>query len=143
MKNNLRLQWSLVISGVLLFLLGILLGIVGAEVLGIPFVRMDLVPFAIGFCGFLLTVVAGISIWEEKSKTKEQEIEEKDERNIKIRQNAKSKAFDLMTVLLSFGLLTLALFGYMNKISFFSLISVFFICQIYFGYQYLVNTNKM
>lgn len=138
-----RLKWAFVILGISLLLLGISLGFVGAEVLGIPFVRLDLVPFGFGFCGVLIMVLAFTSISEEKHKTKEQQIEEKDERHIKIRQSAKSKAFDLMTVLTSFSLLTLAIFGYMNKVSLFSLISVFLVCQIYFGYQFMSNTKKM
>ncbi|MDA7027213.1 hypothetical protein PJ311_11390 [Bacillus sp. CLL-7-23] len=41
------------IGGALLKLSAVILGIAGAEVLNIPFVRMDLAPFAVGFCGFL------------------------------------------------------------------------------------------
>ncbi|WP_106497319.1 hypothetical protein [Lentibacillus sp. Marseille-P4043] len=140
--NN-KLLWSLVTIGVLLLLSGILLGVVGAEVLQIPFVRMDLVPIAIGFCGVLLLFSSGSAIIHEKYKTKEQRIEENDERNITINQNAKAKAFDLMTVLFSFGLLALAMFGYMNEVSFFSLAGLYLLCQIYRGYHFWLNTNKM
>ncbi|MDQ0174598.1 hypothetical protein [Bacillus chungangensis] len=140
-KNN--LEWSLVIVGFLLLLSGIFLGFVGAEVLKIPFIRMDLVPIAVGFCGGLLFVMGGSTIMHEKYKTKEQHIKENDERNITIIQNAKSKTFDLMTILFSFGLLALAMFGYMNKVSFFSLIGLFFICQVYCGFQFLMYTKKM
>ncbi|WP_163580549.1 hypothetical protein [Gracilibacillus saliphilus] len=141
MRNN--LSWSLIIMGVLLTLSGIILRFVGAEVLKIPFVRMDLVPIAVSFCGILLFVMSGSAIIHEKYKTKRQHIEENDERNIIINQNAKSKAFDLMTTLFSFGLLALAMFGYMNKVSFFTLIGLFLICQVYWGYQFLTNTKKM
>lgn len=141
MRNN--LPWSLVIVGAFLSLLGIILGFVGAEVLHIPFVRMDLVPIAVGFCGVLLIVMGSSAIMYEKYKTPEQHIEENDERNITINQNAKSKAFDLMTVLFSFSLLALAMLGYMNKVSLFTLIGIFLICQVYFGYQFLTNAKKM
>jgi len=141
MRNN--LSWSSVIVGILLTLFGIILGIVGAEVLKIPFIRMDLVPIAFGFCGILLFAMGGSEIMHEKYKTKKQHIEENDERNIIINQNAKSKAFDLMTFLFSFGLLALAMFGYMNKVSFFTLIGLFLICQVYWGYHFLKNTKKM
>ncbi len=141
MGNN--LNWSLVIVGAILSLVGIFSGFVGAEVLNLPFVRMDLVPIAVGFCGVLLVVISGSAIFYEKHKTQEQRIEENDERNITINQQAKSKAFDLMTVLFSFILLGLAMFGYMNKVSFFTLAGIFLIGQIYFGYQFLANTKKM
>src|SRR5699024_1721325 len=141
MRNN--LLWSLIIVGVLLTLSGIILGVVGAEVLNIPFVRMDLVPMAVGYCGVLLFAIGVSAITHEKHKTKKQHIEENDERNIIISQNAKSKAFDLMTILFSFGLIALTMFGYMNKVSFFTLIGIFFICQVYWGYQFLKNTKRM
>lgn len=141
MRN--KIMWFLVIVGALLFLSGIILGIVGAEVLKIPFIRMDLVPMAVGFCGALLLAMGGGEILFEKYKTKKQHIEENDERNIIINQNAKSKAFDMMVFLFSFGLLALAMFGYMNKVSFFTLAGLFLICQVYWGYQFLRNTKKM
>lgn len=141
MGNN--INWSLVIVGAILTLVGIYLGFVGAEILNIPFVRMDLVPIAIGFCGVLLVVSGGSAILYEKGKTREQLIMENDERNITINQHAKSKAFDLMTVLFSFALLALALFGYMNKVSFFTLTGIFLLSQIYFGYQFLMSNKTM
>jgi len=141
MGNN--INWSLVILGAILTLVGIYLGFVGAEILNIPFVRMDLVPIAIGFCGVLLVVSGGSAILYEKGKTREQLIMENDERNITINQHAKSKAFDLMTVLFSFALLALALFGYMNKVSFFTLTGIFLLSQIYFGYQFLMSNKTM
>lgn len=141
MGNN--INWSLVILGAILTLVGIYLGFVGAEILNIPFVRMDLVPIAIGFCGVLLVVSGGSAILYEKGKTREQLIMENDERNITINQHAKSKAFDLMTVLFSFAILALALFGYMNKVSFFTLTGIFLLSQIYFGYQFLMSNKTM
>src|SRR5690625_2286607 len=141
MGNN--INWSLVILGAILTLVGIYLGFVGAEILNIPFVRMDLVPIAIGFCGVLLVVSCGSAILYEKGKTREQLIMENDERNITINQHAKSKAFDLMTVLFSFAILALALFGYMNKVSFFTLTGIFLLSQVYFGYQFLVGNKTM
>lgn len=127
MKN--KLLWSLlIIVGIALSLSGIFLWVVGPEILNIPFYRMDLVPFATGFCGILLLVWGISELVSEKTKTKEQIIEENDERNIAICQNAKSKAFDLMTNLFGFGLIAFAMFGYMNKVSFFSFFILYFIC---------------
>ncbi|MEQ6353547.1 hypothetical protein ABNX05_02850 [Lysinibacillus sp. M3] len=80
---------------------------------------------------------------DEKNKTKEQLIEEKDERNIELSQNAKSKAFDLMINLFGFSLLALAMFGYMNEVSFFSLIALYFTCYAYYLYRLKINKEIM
>lgn len=56
----------------------------------IAFVRMDLVPIAVGFSGTLLLVIGFSVIVGEKYKTEEQQIEENDERMIAIYQSAKS-----------------------------------------------------
>lgn len=143
MKNKLKLNRFLVVAGLLLLGSGIVLSYSGAEVLNIPFVRMDLVPIAIGFCGSLLLIFGIIEISEEKYKTKEQHIEENDERNIVITQTAKSKVFDLMVVLFSIGLLTLAMLGYMNKVSFFSLVGLYLVGMLYYRYQVLINKKVM
>jgi Ca2+/Na+ antiporter len=87
--------------------------------------------------------MGGSSIVGEKTRTKEQQIEENDERNITIVQTAKSKAYDLMATLFPFALLALALFGYMNEVSLFLLIGVYFICIIYFAYHLYKNKKKM
>ncbi|WP_144529020.1 hypothetical protein [Peribacillus simplex] len=99
------------------------------------FIPPDLVSIAIIFTGVFLTFSGVTSISSERFKTKAQEIEENDERNIKINQFAKSKAFDFMSILFGFGLLFLALLGYMNKVSFFFLIGLYFISYFYFLYQ--------
>ncbi|SHG91795.1 hypothetical protein [Ornithinibacillus halophilus] len=135
MKLKIRLLWSLEVIGTLLLLSGIALGISGAEVLTIPFPRLDLVPIAFAFCGVLLFVVAGAEIWYEKTKTKEQQIEEKDERLILIQQKAKARAFDLLAIVLPFILLALAMFGYMNKVSMFLLTGLYILCMGYYKFQ--------
>ncbi len=98
---------------------GIYLGIVGAEILNIPFIRMDLVPLAVGFCGVLLIVMGGSAIIGENNKTEEEHIEENDERNIQIHEKSKSRAFDFMFNIMGLSLLVLAMLGYMNRVSFF------------------------
>lgn len=140
---NTKFGWSLIFVGIALLLAGISLWFVGAEILNIPFVRMDLVPIAVGFCGTLLLIIGGSAIGEEKYKTKEQQIEDKDERIIKIKQKSKSKAYDLMATLLPFTLLALAMFGYMNKVSFLLLVGVYFVCIGYLSYQLYKNKAEM
>lgn len=109
----------------------------------IAFVRMDLVPIAVGFSGTLLLVIGFSVIVGEKYKTEEQQIEENDERMIAIYQSAKSKAYDLVAILFLFALLTLAMFGYMNEVSFFSLVGIYFICHGYYAYNLRKNKEEM
>lgn len=140
---NIKLLRSFEIIGVLLLLLSIFLAFVGAELLHIPFASMDLVPFALGFSGILLFITGRSAIAYEKNKTRDQLIEEKDERVITINQITKSKSFDLMAILFPFSLLTLAMFGYMNKISFFFLAGLYLSCFIYYKYQFLITKKNM
>ncbi|KAF0818859.1 hypothetical protein KIS4809_2150 [Bacillus sp. ZZV12-4809] len=143
MKNKLTLSWFITILGSFLLVSGIVLGAVGADVLNIPFDRLDLVPIAVGGCGFMLLFGGVMVILDNKYKTKEDIIEENDERNIVIKQKAKSKAFDLMVVMFCLGLLTLTLFGYMNEVSFFSLIGLYLLSVFYYGYQLVLNKKAM
>ncbi|WP_203362959.1 hypothetical protein [Bacillus sp. REN10] len=143
MNNELKLSWFITFVGLFLTVSGITLGVIGAEVLNIPFVKMDLVPITIGFWGSLLFIVGMISFFVEKYRNKEKSIVEKDERIKVIKQNAKSKAFNLMIILFSGGLLTLALLGYMNEVSFFSLIGLYFITLVYYVYQLWMNGKVM
>lgn len=133
MKN--KGLWVLTLSGIVIIFLGISVTLPIADELRSKFIRPDLVSIAIIFTGFLLSFSGITVISTEKFKTKAQKIEEEDERNIKINQYAKSKAFDLMSFLFGMGLLFLALLGYMNKVSFFSLIGLYFISYFYFWYQ--------
>jgi uncharacterized membrane protein len=140
---KIKLGWSSLLVGIVLLLTGIFLGFVGADVLNIPFVRMDLVPWAIGLCGTLLLVLGVSSIAEEKYKTKEQHIEENDERIITIYRRSKSKAFDLISILFPFSLLVLAMFGYMNVVAFFLLAGIYFVCMGYFAYHLYKNKAEI
>ncbi|KOP80110.1 hypothetical protein AMS59_01475 [Lysinibacillus sp. FJAT-14745] len=133
----------MIIVGSLLIFSGIILGVVGAAILNIPFIRMDLVPIGVGFCGVMLLGMGITKLVDEKKTTKAQLIEENDARNIVIRQNAKSRAFDLMLHLFGFGLLVLAMFDYLNKVSFFSLLALYYSCYAYYLYCVQINKENM
>src|SRR5690625_7546767 len=96
MKMKIRLLRSLEIVGIFLLLFSFLLGFVGVEIVNISFNRMDLVHLAVGFCGILVFIVSSSAIGYEKNKTREQQIEEKDESIISIHQIAKYKTCDLI-----------------------------------------------
>lgn len=143
MRVKIRLLQSLEVVGILLLLLGLSLGFIGVEFLKVAFIRMDLVPIAVGFLGVLIFLVASSAIGYEKNKSREQQIEEKDERIIQIHENSKSKAFDLMATTFPLVLLALVMFGYMNTVSFFFLAGLYLICICYYNYHLLLNKRKM
>lgn len=134
---------SLEIGGILFILFGMTLWFTGAEILNIPFIRMDLVPIGFGFIGVILFIAASSAISYEKNKTAEQEIEEQDERMIQIHQHAKSKAFDIIAGVFPIVLLGMAMFGYMTKVSFFTLAGLYLICVMIYYYQLKLNEKKM
>lgn len=139
MRNKYLL--TLVMFGGILVLLGIVSGLTDFNFWSIPFIRIDLVPVAISFLGVLLLVMGVIAVISEKYKTEAHKIMENDERQVAINQKAKSKSFDLMVVALSLSLLTLAMLGYMNVVSLFSLVGIYLICVVYFLYN-LVKMEK-
>lgn len=129
--------------GIMLLILGVFLGFKGPEVLKVNFIRMDLVPFGIGFIGVLIFIAASSVVSYEKNKTKEQEIEEKDERMIQIQQQAKSKAFDILAGVFPIILLGLAILGYMSMVSFFILAGLYLLVVLIYYYQLRLNQKNM
>ena len=126
--------WYILIAGSLIIFLGIIVGI-GDFMLIENMERADLVPFGISFFGILIVVLSVIKIIEEKSKSAKQKIDEEDERNIKISNMAKSKVFNLIFISLPVLLITLAAFGFMTKVTFFSLTILYLVYFFYFIYQ--------
>ncbi|MGZ9815646.1 hypothetical protein ACXM0N_06910 [Peribacillus simplex] len=133
MKN--KIHWLLTLVGCGLLIMGIVIELTQPKEFITAFTRPDLVSIAVLFSGVLLALIGFTEILGAKRKTKLQQIEENDERNIKLNQYAKSKAFDFMSSLFGIGLLLLAIFGYMNKVSFFFIASLYLVVQIYYLYQ--------
>ena len=140
---NLKLFWSLEVVGGLLLASGVVLGIVGVEALGVSVPDGEYAAFAVGFMGVFLMMIAAVPILYEKNKTKQQRIEEKDERVIAIYQVAKVKTFNLMAITIPFVLIALALFGFMNKVSFFTLGGLYLIFVEYYAFQVIKNQEEM
>ncbi|MCI8284630.1 MAG: hypothetical protein HFE90_05095 [Firmicutes bacterium] len=76
-------------------------------------------------------------------KTKEIEIEEKDERNIMISNAAMASGFKTMSTLLSVAVLILTFAGFMDAIACLSVIGVYFISQVVFVYRLWDLHKKM
>lgn len=121
-----RVLLTEMIIGIIVLLGGLLtygLGIY--ELLPVP--RPDLVLIGTTLIGILLIIDGSFDLFSKKSK--EQEIEEKDERNIAISNAAMASAFKVMTTALSLALLALIFMGYLSEVSFLTIIGVFFLGQ--------------
>lgn len=132
----------ILITGSVIILLGIV-GEIGDFMVIENMERADLVPFGISFFGILIVILSIIKIIEEKSKSAKQKIDEQDERNIMISNMAKSKVFNLIFISLPVLLITLATFGFMTKVTFFSLTILYLIYFFYFTYQLQLFKKQM
>ncbi|WNY23031.1 hypothetical protein MmiHf6_03270 [Methanimicrococcus hongohii] len=132
---------SLTFIGLLLIIVGIIIAFFGKAHIHIRFIRPEFVPWVMIFCGIILIVIGVTELLTSRLKAdspeeiKQIEIEKKDERNIAIGNAAKARAYELMSVLFAFVLIALALLDYINTRAFFILVTLFFVCQIYFVYR--------
>lgn len=106
-----------------------------------PVPRPDLVVVGTTLIGTLLVVSGVCDIFAKK--TKEMEIEEKDERNITIANAAMASAFKIMCPVLAIAIFALIFTGYMNEVSCFTIIGVLAIGQIVFLYRLWYLNKKM
>ena len=97
------------------------------------FIRADLAPFGIGFLGVMLLLTGGTELLCKK--TRREMIEEKDERSAAIHNAASAAAFEAMNLLLGTALVTLALLGYMNRVSFFTLIACYLFSNLIYAFR--------
>ena len=128
---------GLMILGAVLTFAGILLFTVQPPSLAAIFIRPDLVPFGVSFLGIMLLLTGWTEVFYKK--TRQEKIEEKDERNAAIVQGAMAAAFEAMNLLLGIALVTLAILGYMNHVSFFTLI----ICYLAANCVYLLRLRQL
>lgn len=101
------------------------------------FIRPDLAPFGIGFLGVMLLLSGYTELCYKK--TRQEMIEENDERNIAIRHSAMAAAFEAMNLLLGLALVTLALLGYLHHVAFFTLIA----CYLLANLVYLIRRQQL
>lgn len=93
----------------------------------LPVPRPDLVVWGTTLVGIIL-ILSGSDLLSKK--TKAEEIEENDERNIAIGNAAMALGFKVMTTLFVLVLFALIFAGYMNEVSCFGMIVVFMISQV-------------
>lgn len=93
----------------------------------LPVPRTDLVVWGTTLVGIIL-ILSGSDLLSKK--TKAEEIEENDERNIAIGNAAMALGFKVMTTLFVLVLFALIFAGYMNEVSCLGMIAVFTISQV-------------
>lgn len=123
------INWSFLAFGMLLLLGGLVLYGLGTQDL-LPVDRPRMLFRILALPGIFLIVSGACELFFKK--TKAMEIEEKDERNVRIANEAKALAYEVMTTLLSLVLAFMALTGYLTVAVFFVFFAVFAITQITF-----------
>lgn len=96
----------------------------------IPVPRPDLIVSGTTLIGIILIVSGTCDLFVKK--TREMEIEEKDERNIALSNAAMASGFKVMNVSISVSLFVLIFTGYMTVVPCFTIIGAFTIGQLAF-----------
>ncbi len=110
-------------AGVFLILAG--LAVYGMGVYKfLPVPRPDLAVAGMALIGSILALAGACLLLDSRMKTKEMEIEEKDERNVMIQTAALAYAFICMYAALFLVVFALVFTGYMNVVSCFSIMGV-------------------
>lgn len=123
------LAYISVIAGLIILLGGLLTYGLGIND-SIPVPRPDLIVSGSSLIGIILIVSGSCDLFTKK--TKEMEIEEKDERNIALGNAAMASGFKVLNVSISISLFALIFTGYMTVIPCFTIIGAFTIGQIAF-----------
>lgn len=123
------LAYISVIAGLIILLGGLLTYGLGINDI-IPVPRPDLIVSGSSLIGIIKIVSGSCDLFTKK--TKEMEIEEKDERNIALGNAAMASGFKVLNVSISISLFALIFTGYMTVIPCFTIIGAFAIGQIAF-----------
>lgn len=115
--------------GLIILLVGLLSYGLGINSI-IPVPRPDLIVSGTTLIGIIFIVSGTCDLFVKK--TREMEIEEKDERNIALSNAAMASGFKVMNVSISVSLFVLIFTGYMTAVPCFTIIGAFTIGQIAF-----------
>lgn len=115
--------------GLIILMLGLLTYGFGINYI-LPVPRPDLVVYGSTLIGIIFIVSGACDLFTKK--TKEMEIEEKDERNIALGNAAMASGFKVLSVSIAMSLAALIFSGYMTVVPCFTIIGAFAIGQIAF-----------
>lgn len=127
MKKGLLLFTTVI--GFVIFLGGLLAYGLGVHKI-VPVPRPDLIVVGTSLIGILLIVSGACDLLVKK--TKEMEIEEKDERNIAISNAAMASGFKVMSISIALSIFALIFTGYLTEVSCFTMIGAYAIGQAAF-----------
>lgn len=127
-----RLTIWMTIAGMIILLGGLLLYGFGINAM-IPVPRPDLIVIGTSLIGILLIVSGACDLLGKKSK--EMEIEEKDERNIALSHAAMASGFQVMNFAIAISIFALIFTGYLTVVPCFTIIGAYMIGQIVFIVQ--------
>lgn len=134
------LAYISVIAGLIILLGGLLTYGLGINDI-IPVPRPDLIVSGSSLIGIILIVSGSCDLFTKK--TKEMEIEEKDERNIALGNAAMASGFKVLNVSISISLFALIFTGYMTVIPCFTIIGAFAIGANCFYYKAPAATQNI
>ena len=117
------------VVGFVILLAGLLIYGLGVHNL-FPVPRPDLIVVGTSLIGIMMIISGACDLFLKK--TKEMEIEEKDERNIAIANEAMAIGFKVMSVSIAVVLCILVFCGYMTEITCFSIIGAYLVGQVAF-----------
>lgn len=115
--------------GLIILMLGLLTYGFGINYI-LPVPRPDLVVYGSTLIGIIFIVSGACDLLAKK--TKEMEIEEKDERNIAVGNAAMASGFKVLSVSIAISLAALIFSGYMTVVPCFTIIGAFAVGQIAF-----------
>lgn len=117
------------IAGTIILLGGLLTYGLGIHEI-IPVPRPDLIVIGTSLIGILLMISGGCDLLLKKSR--EMEIEEKDERNIALSNAAMASGFQVMSIAIAISIFALIFTGYLTVVPCFTIIGAYFMGQIVF-----------
>ncbi len=117
------------ITGTIILLGGLLTYGLGIHEI-IPVPRPDLIVIGTSLIGILLMISGGCDLLLKKSR--EMEIEEKDERNIALSNAAMASGFQVMSIAIAISIFALIFTGYLTVVPCFTIIGAYFMGQIVF-----------
>lgn len=124
-----RVSFLMIIAGAIILLGGLLTYGLGIHEI-VPVPRPDLIVVGTSLIGCLLLISGVCDLL--LSKSKEAEIEEKDERNIALSNAAMASGFKVMSFAIGIAVFALIFTGYMTEVSCFTILGAYIIGQVAF-----------
>lgn len=117
--------------GIVMVFVGVMMVMFDDVRAAFPFPNIKSAPWGFVMVGILIVIVSIAPYVEEINKTKQQRIEDQDERNHFILYQSSYFAFSFLMGIGGIALLLLTMLGYMNQVSFFTICTIFILSYIF------------